>query len=73
MNYVELLLRQKDFTFKKELVECALIGKPFKKRYTVCNSDGRKLSTTREYQKIQYKNPTTNCREEGIIPAYIIY
>lgn len=64
MNYVELFLRQKDFTFKKELVECKLIGKPFKKSY-------KKI--VREYQKISFKHPFYNKTVEGTIPAYIIY
>lgn len=64
MNYVELFLRQKDFTFKKELVECKLINKPFKKSY-------KKI--VREYQKISFKHPFYNKTVEGTIPAYIIY
>lgn len=62
MNYVELYLRQKDFTFKKELIECKLIGKPFK------NKKGKI-----EYQKISYKHPFYNKIVEGLIPSYIIY
>lgn len=64
MNYVELFLRQKDFTFKKELVECKLIGKPFKK---TCNK------VVREFQKISFKHPFYNKTVEGTIPTYIIY
>lgn len=64
MNYVELFLRQKDFTFKKELVECKLIGKPFKRAYK---------KVVREYQKISYKHPFYNKTVESVIPMYIIY
>lgn len=64
MNYVELYLRQKNFTFKKELIECKIIGKPFKKTYK---------KVTREFQKISYKHPFYNKIVEGSVPAYIIY
>lgn len=63
-EYVNLLLRQKDFTFKEELVECKRIGKPFP-------SKNKKIK--RLYQKIQYKHPFYNKIVEGNVPESIIY
>lgn len=63
-NYADLLLRQKDFTFKKVLVECKLIGKPFQKSYK---------KVIRTYQKIEYKDPFFNKTVIGTVPESIIY
>lgn len=63
-EYVKLLLRQEDFTFKEELVVCKRIGKPFKVPYK---------KVKREFQKISFKHPFYNKTVEGVIPSYIIY
>lgn len=63
-EYVNLLLRQKDFTFKEELIACKRIGKPFRKCYK---------KVIRTYQKIEYKHPFYNKTVEGVVPESIIY